>query len=63
MQTIRSIKTGEIVGYFHLTHGAPENNTVWISMFVIHPKFQGRGFGQETIEGLCCNFGRQRLVS
>ena len=52
MQTIRATGTGQMVGYFHLMHGAPKPDQIWMSMFVVHPEFQGGGFGQEVAEGL-----------
>ena len=52
MQTIRLQKEKQIIGYFHLTHGSPKSELVFISMFVIHPDFQGQQYGQEVLTGL-----------
>ncbi|MEZ4659449.1 MAG: GNAT family N-acetyltransferase [Caldilineaceae bacterium] len=41
-----------IAGYFHLYHGVPTAQCVYISMFVIHPNYQQQRFGQEIIAGL-----------
>ena len=46
---------GELVGYFHLHHAAPnlpQANTAFISMFVIDPAHQGQLYGQEAVGGL-----------
>lgn len=52
LQSIYQQDTGELVGYFHLTHGMPKPHVVWISMFVIHPAYQKHRFGQEVTDGL-----------
>ena len=44
-----------MIGYFHLQHYSsrlPQPATAFISMFVIHPEFQGKRFAQEVVEGL-----------
>lgn len=53
LQCVREKATGEIAGYFHVSHGAPEPHTVWISILVFHPDFQKQQYGRETIDGLC----------
>jgi ribosomal protein S18 acetylase RimI-like enzyme len=52
LQPIRTRTGDEMVGYFHLVHGAPEPDMAVISMFVLHPDYQHEGFGQELIAGL-----------
>lgn len=43
---------GDPFGYFHLFHGAPQPDVCWISMFVIHPDFQGQHLAGEVVNGL-----------
>src|SRR3990172_2160613 len=47
--------SGEMIGYFHLQHYSPrlpQPDTAFISMFVIHPEFQGKQFAREILEGV-----------
>jgi len=43
---------GGPAGCFHLSHGRPQAEQVWISLFIIHPRFQRQGFGAELLRGL-----------
>jgi ribosomal protein S18 acetylase RimI-like enzyme len=45
-------ESSPIVGYFHLYHGMPKPEVVFISMCVIDPVHQKRRYGSELIEGL-----------
>lgn len=56
LQCVQEKATGEIVGYFHVSHGAPEPHGVWISILVFHPDYQKQQYGRETIDGLCRQF-------
>ncbi len=51
LQTIRN-RPGEVIGYFHLRHGFPKPEVVWVSMAVIHPDHQRNGIGTEVFEGV-----------
>ena len=52
LQALRPRDEGEPFGYFHLFHGAPQPDVCWISIFVIHPDYQGQHLAQEVINGL-----------
>ena len=52
LQAVRPRDGGQPFGYFHLFHGAPQPDVCWISMFVIHPDYQGQHLAQEVINGL-----------
>jgi ribosomal protein S18 acetylase RimI-like enzyme len=55
LQCLEVIDSKKIIGYFHLQHYSPrlpQPATAFISMFVIHPEFQGKRFAQEVVEGL-----------
>lgn len=44
---------GDIIGFFDLYHGYPNNETVWISIFLIDKEVQGNSYGQVTIKSIC----------
>ena len=44
---------GKIIGFFDLYHGYPNNETVWISIFLIEKEVQGNSYGQEAINSIC----------
>jgi diamine N-acetyltransferase len=49
LQTLR-LKDGEkMCGYFHIFHGMPQPDLCWISIFVMHPEFQGQHLAQEVV--------------
>lgn len=50
LQTIR--QANQIIGYFHCYHNNPHPNTLFISMFVLHPDHQKGGCGTELVAGL-----------
>ena len=52
LQALRPRPGGQPFGYFHLFHGAPQPNVCWISLFVVHPDFQGQHLAQEVVNGL-----------
>jgi ribosomal protein S18 acetylase RimI-like enzyme len=52
MQSVRLVETGEILGYFHLSLPHPVERTAWISMFVLHPAHQRKGYGREAVRYL-----------
>jgi ribosomal protein S18 acetylase RimI-like enzyme len=52
LQGIRLRETRELLGYFHVSYRVPEPGTVWISMFVLHPRYQRGGYGGEVIRQL-----------
>ncbi len=55
LQCLEVIDSKKIIGYFHLQHYSPrlpQPATAFISMFVIHPEYQGKRFAQEVVEGL-----------
>jgi ribosomal protein S18 acetylase RimI-like enzyme len=55
LQCLEVKDTRKIIGYFHLQHYSPrlpQPATAFISMFVIHPEFQGKRFAQEIVDGL-----------
>lgn len=49
IQSFHLKENSEVVGYFHLHYGVKASDIVMISMFVIHPKYQGKHFGTEII--------------
>lgn len=44
---------GNIVGFFDLYHGYPDQDTLWIGIFLIEEKRQGKSYGSETIKSIC----------
>jgi diamine N-acetyltransferase len=52
LQSIHLQEGAEPLGYFHLSYSQPHAETVWISMFVLHPLHQSSGYGAEVIRGL-----------
>lgn len=52
LQVLRQRHTEEPFGYFHLFHGAPQPDVCWVSMFVVHPDYQGQHLAQEVVIGL-----------
>lgn len=52
LQTLRLRKIGELCGYFHIFHGVPQPDLCWISIFVMHPDYQGQRLAQEVVNGL-----------
>jgi GNAT superfamily N-acetyltransferase len=41
-----------MIGFLALYHGFPTANIVMINYLLIHPDFQGKGYGQELVGGL-----------
>lgn len=55
LQAVRVAAEDDPIGYFHLWHWSPrlpQAETVFVSMFVIHPDFQGQRYAQEVVTGL-----------
>lgn len=55
LQCLEIKDSGKMIGYFHLQHYSPrlpQPATAFISMFVIHPEFQGKRLAHEVVEGL-----------
>jgi len=52
MQTLYLREDRQIIGYFHLYHGLPDPETIFISMFIISPTYQRQSYGQETVRGI-----------
>lgn len=52
LQTLWLAGSTSPFGYFHLFHGGPKPDLCWISMFVIHPDYQGQHLAQEVVNGL-----------
>jgi ribosomal protein S18 acetylase RimI-like enzyme len=53
VQSLRLSDTGQMIGFLAIYHGYPTDNFVWINYLFIHPNFQGKGYGQELVRGLC----------
>jgi len=52
MQSILWPEAKTVVGYYHLTHCHPRPYVAFVSMFVLHPDFQGQQLGQEVVREL-----------
>ena len=52
LQCMRFRQDSQICGYFHLYYGIPQPHLAWVSMFVLHPDYQGQHIGQEVVAGL-----------
>ncbi len=39
-----------VVGFFDIYHGYPDENTLWIGMYVIDKNSQGKSYGRESIQ-------------
>ena len=53
--SIKSIYTKEdnkLIGFFDMYHGYPNEDTLYISMFLISMEYQGKGYSSEVIEML-----------
>jgi diamine N-acetyltransferase len=53
LQSLRLSGTGQMIGFLAVYHGYPTADFVWINYLLVHPDFQGKGFGQELVCGLC----------
>jgi ribosomal protein S18 acetylase RimI-like enzyme len=49
LQALRLRKGGFLCGYFHIFHGMPQPDICWISIFVIHPDYQGQHLAREVV--------------
>ena len=52
LQSIRMMDTEELIGFLGVYHGFPREGIFWINTLTLHPRFQGKGFGQELTIGL-----------
>ncbi|HVZ41054.1 MAG TPA: GNAT family N-acetyltransferase [Candidatus Kapabacteria bacterium] len=52
LQCLCDTASDEIIGYYHLTYRRPLENQVGVSMLVLDPAHQGRGFGAEAVRGI-----------
>ncbi len=52
LQSIRLKESKELIGYIALYHGFPVKESLWIAVFSIAKKYQGKKFGQELITEL-----------
>lgn len=43
---------GELVGFFDIYHGYPQQDCVWISIFLINKKHQHHHYGQKVISSI-----------
>ena len=53
VQSLRLSDTGQMIGFLAVYHGLPTANFVYVNYLLIHPDFQGQGYGQELVRGLC----------
>jgi ribosomal protein S18 acetylase RimI-like enzyme len=53
MQTIRLRDTGRAIGFLASYHGWPTTDTFFVTELMIHPQFQGQGYGRELVRALC----------
>lgn len=52
MRTIRLRESDAIVGYFHVYHGLPKPEVIFLSMCAIDPAYQKQGIGSELTDSL-----------
>jgi ribosomal protein S18 acetylase RimI-like enzyme len=52
LQPIRLRDDGETIGYFHLHHRLPHPHVVFISMMMIDPAYQKKGYATEVAHGI-----------
>lgn len=55
LQALRLRKGGALCGYFHIFHGMPQPDLCWISIFVMHPDYQGQHLAQEVVDGMAAH--------
>jgi diamine N-acetyltransferase len=66
LQAIRVTGQDDPIGYFHLSHCSPrlpQEDTAFISMFVIDPAQQRQGYAQEAAAGLAENLTQCAYVA
>ncbi|GMA63040.1 hypothetical protein GCM10025859_34800 [Alicyclobacillus fastidiosus] len=56
--TIRERGTSTIIGFFAVYEGEPPPDSLYIFTFFVHPDYQGKGYGRETM-GSFLNFARE----
>lgn len=49
LKSIYKRHTDELIGFTDIYYGYPSNDSVWISIFLIHEKFRNNGYAQEAI--------------
>lgn len=52
LQSIKLKESKQIIGYFVLYHGFPDQRTFWIAVLAVHTDYQGKKLGQEVVDGL-----------
>lgn len=52
LQLIHERETGIPIGYYHCYYRVPQPDVMLISMFVLYPDAQHRGFGTESMNGI-----------
>lgn len=52
LQTLHLRRGEELCGYFHIFHGMPQPDLCWISIFVMHPNYQGQHLAREVVDGM-----------
>lgn len=55
LQSIHLARSGKLIGFIGVYHGFPECDIFWINTVTLHPKYQGKGYGTELLEGLVEN--------
>lgn len=50
LKSIYLMHTDKLIGFTDIYYGYPSNDSVWISVFLIHEKFRNNRYAQETIE-------------
>lgn len=51
------------IGYFDHYNGFPDNETVWISIFIIHKDYRKKGFGKTAINQFISTIPKQSYQS
>ena len=53
IQSIRLRDTERVIGFLAGYHGWPTTDTFFVTEVMIHPEFQGQGYGRELARELC----------
>ena len=53
LQSIRFVRTHQLIGFLGVYHGFPQEDIFWINTLTIHPDFQNQGYGTEIMIELC----------
>ncbi len=60
LQAIELRGTSQLIGYLQMYHGYPAADIFWVAVLAIHPRFQGKGYGQEVVHSLIKTVGELR---